>query len=483
MEGYFFVAIGKRYIDECYNLSLTIRKHGDKRPISLLINEGDEEYALSKNIFDKLIYFNPNDKLFNDCETSFEKYCLYPRINFDKYLPYDKNIITDSDMLCIHNMDKVWQTFNENEQPVQMIGFKNDLTWHWGTLKDVIEAYGKHVPHTHGGIFYIKKSEKLKDFFSYCREIFYKYEDYKCKKYFRGGKVDEIIFAIAFSKFDYEPLEFTDYSIMTFNIPGTAKIPTKIQTANNIYKIMDDPIPLVHMFEKMEGENYKKLFERIMENEKKQNFCIHIYTTHKNHDRCKLIEETWGKHIDNLFFYTDRKIEKDNYIYCTDDDTYNSHMYKNFFALKYSYENFSNIDWHLFIGDDNFVYHYNLEKLLEKLDNKENAIFGELIKPGVGWKNLAYIGGGGGLLLNKVSLKEILEKDHMTYEEKMKCEYSDAVIGLICEKNNIKLSPQPGFYTHAPWNYGINNPEEYITFHYIKNKDHFYYLYNKYKIK
>ncbi len=33
MEGYFFIAIGKKYIDECYNLSLTIRKHGDQRPV------------------------------------------------------------------------------------------------------------------------------------------------------------------------------------------------------------------------------------------------------------------------------------------------------------------------------------------------------------------------------------------------------------------------------------------------------------------
>ena len=53
MEGYFFIAIGKKYIDECYNLSLTIRKYGDTRPISLLINKEDQEYALSKNLFDK----------------------------------------------------------------------------------------------------------------------------------------------------------------------------------------------------------------------------------------------------------------------------------------------------------------------------------------------------------------------------------------------------------------------------------------------
>jgi len=265
MEGYFFIAIGKKYIDECYNLSLTIRKYGDTRPISLLINKEDQEYALSKNLFDKLIHFEPNDKLFQDCKTNFEKFCLYPRINLDKYVPYQKTIITDSDMLCIYSMDQVWETFAKSDQPVQMLGFKNDLSWHWNTLKEVIEAYGKHIQHTHGGIFYINKTQNLEPFFNYCREVFYKYDEYKCKKYFRGGKVDEIIFAIAFSKFDYKPLEFTEHSIMTFNLLGEVILPTRLQTVNQIYKIMEKPFSLVHMFEKMEGENYQKLFKRIME--------------------------------------------------------------------------------------------------------------------------------------------------------------------------------------------------------------------------
>ncbi len=265
MEGYLFIALGKKYIDECYNLSLTIRKHNDTRPISLLINKEDEEYCISKKFFDKLIYFEPNDRLFDDCKTNFEKYCLYPRINFDKYVPYDKTIITDSDMLCIYNTQQVWNLFHETKDPVQMLGIKNDLEWHWGCLREVIEKYGKHIPHTHGGLFYINKnSDKLTDFFNYCREVFYDYEKYGCKKYFRGGKVDEIIFAIAFSKFNLWPKEFTENSVITFNLLGEVILPTKLQTVNNNFMILNSPISFVHMFEKLEGQNYQKLFERIM---------------------------------------------------------------------------------------------------------------------------------------------------------------------------------------------------------------------------
>ena len=47
-QGYFLIALGKRYIDECLLLAETIRKVGDNRPISLLVHPEDVEYA--KNI-------------------------------------------------------------------------------------------------------------------------------------------------------------------------------------------------------------------------------------------------------------------------------------------------------------------------------------------------------------------------------------------------------------------------------------------------
>jgi hypothetical protein len=211
----------------------------------------------------------------------------------------------------------------------------------------------------------------------------------------------------------------------------------------------------------------------------KNNYCIHIYTTHKNHDRCKIIEQTWGRHVQNLFFYTDKETSNPKYIKCTEDDSYESHMYKNFYAL----ENASKmpIDWHLFIGDDNFIYHYNLEFILNVIDPNHNAIFGEILEPGVGYEKLRYVGGGAGLLVNQVSLKNILLNDDLTYEEKNKIGYSDAVIGTICQKAKIFLSQQYGFHTHQPWAYGIRDPENHISFHYIKKEEEFNYLYSRYR--
>lgn len=264
-QGYFLIALGKYYIDECLLLVNTIRKNGDDRPVSLLIHREDEEYARSKNVFDQMVYFEPDDDLWKECTTGFEKYCLYPRINFEKYIPYQENIIVDSDVLCQYNTNNLWNYLSNQDLPVVMLGRKNDPNWHWGTINEVSAAYGKHVPHVHGGFFYLRKEENLNLFFKYCREVFYKYDQYKCKRYFRGGRVDEIIFAIAHSNYSITPLEFDQYPVMTFNYTPDIEIPSKLQTEGDQNIELMDYIPFVHMFDKMTGSNFQSLYNKIMQ--------------------------------------------------------------------------------------------------------------------------------------------------------------------------------------------------------------------------
>jgi hypothetical protein len=264
-EGYYFITIGRYYIDEAYNLSLTLRKNNDNRPISLLINKEDEQYAKDKKIFDKLFFINQDTKLFRDCKTNFERYGVYPKITMDEYLPYDNNIYIDTDVLCIYDTQQVWDIFNSNHQCVQAIGKEHDPEWHFGRLNEVSEKYGKNVPHTHSGILYMRKNQQLLEFFKYCREAFYKHDEYGCKREFRGGIADEILIALSFSKFDYLPHDNLQVPIMTFNIPGNIHLPTKTQTVR--YPAIHEsekPISFVHMFEKMNGQNYKMLLNRIL---------------------------------------------------------------------------------------------------------------------------------------------------------------------------------------------------------------------------
>jgi len=264
MQGYFFIALGEQYIDECVILTQTIRKQNDERPVSLLIHQRDIEYAQQYNMFDKLVVFNPKDKLWENCTTNFEKYCLYPRLYLNSYTPYEESITVDSDVLCQYNADKVWKFCSQYTKPVVMTGRHDDPSWHWGHINEVSEAYGKKVPHVHGGFFYLRKDPFLDTFFDYCKEVFYKYDDYNCKRMFRGGKVDEIIFAIAHAHFDMLPVDFSQFPIMTFNYTPDMEIPSKIQTEGGRIEEMKDYIPFVHMFDKMGGQNYETLLSKII---------------------------------------------------------------------------------------------------------------------------------------------------------------------------------------------------------------------------
>jgi hypothetical protein len=265
-QGYLFIALGKRYIEECFLLSNTIRKTGDNRPISLLVYEEDIDFANKFNTFDQYVKFNPQDNLWKECATGFEKFCLYPRLYFPDYLIYDETIIVDSDVLCQYNPEHVWEHMTNQNLPVRMLGRKNDPNWHWGHINKVSQAYGKHVPHVHGGFFYIRKDAFTNDFFNYTKEVFYKYDEFNCLRAFRGGRVDEIIFAICHANFNLMPLEFDEYPVMTFNYEPNEEIPSKKQTEGGQNIQLNNFIPFVHMFDKMEGQNFRILYEKIMRN-------------------------------------------------------------------------------------------------------------------------------------------------------------------------------------------------------------------------
>lgn len=277
MQGYFYLTLGKEYIDHCVLLVQTLRKANDNRPIALLIHESDEEYARSKGIFDTYVHFKPSGALWDECVTSFEKYCLYPRLELADYLnqlPYDEIIVTDVDVLCQYSSEHVWSYMSRQSLPIRMLGRLNDPSWHWGTINQVSLACKKHVPHVHGGFFYIRKAQYLTEFFNAAKYAFWNYDALGCKRMFRGGRVDEILFAIAHANLGLQPIEFDDFPIMTFNYSPNVPIPSSLQTEGNQNVYMRDCIPFVHMFDKMEGSNFKALYNAIMSSSPKNDKAI-----------------------------------------------------------------------------------------------------------------------------------------------------------------------------------------------------------------
>lgn len=268
-QGYFLLALGTKYVHECAMLVRMLRKQGDSRPVTLLIHPEDKVHAVSLGLFEDYVDFSPHDQEYWGLFRGVERWFIYPRLYLDVYIsqhvPYDHTIVVDSDVLCQSGTHRVWEYMTHQPNDIVMLGFENDPHWHWGGVEAVSSAFGKHVPHTHGGFFYLRKSPFLHEFFSFCRDIFPRYGEYSCLSLYHGSfKTDEIIFAIGFANYGLRPLEFTEFPVMTFNYDATTRLPSKLQTVNGINKVMDDYIPFVHMFAKGLSDVFQTLYHRIM---------------------------------------------------------------------------------------------------------------------------------------------------------------------------------------------------------------------------
>ena len=263
-EGYIFMGFGRRYVDEC-RLAVDMMNVFDKsRPKAILTNKQDEEYARSLGVFDDIVVIDfEQEPLLAKEENPHNLYCVIPRILMPKYLPYDKTLALDSDIVTMHDPAHVREYLNSKDQAFVCCGYEYEQDWHWAKIDEVIEKVGKNVPSIHGGVLFFNMThEDMSSFADDCVEICTNYDDYGCHRLFRGGMTDEVIFAIAMAKKDYEALHYVEYPIVSFNLPPNIPIPFYGHTRNgldvNSVEKTEKPTVFNHIFFH-EGNNQQLL--------------------------------------------------------------------------------------------------------------------------------------------------------------------------------------------------------------------------------
>lgn len=228
IEGYFVMGFGRKYIDECEKIVETLKVFDSKRPVALMTHKEDEQYVNTKTIFDDIIYIDEEDIKDDNVHNSF---CVRSRVHMPKYMPYDKIMSLDSDMICIYDPQHAWDFFNYTNEPFMCCGFHYEQCWHWGEVDKVIQKVGKKIPSIHGGVLYFNKNHtNFNEFYEYTKNALDNYDAYNCKRSFRGGMTDEVIFSIAMAKLNISPLHYQEYPIVSFNLPITIKLPCYIQS-------------------------------------------------------------------------------------------------------------------------------------------------------------------------------------------------------------------------------------------------------------
>jgi hypothetical protein len=268
-ESYLLLALGRSYIDDCLDLVETLRHFGDTRPINVVVLPQDKEYALSKKIFENTIVFEPEQHpLYPKCSTKFEKFCLLPRLELYDFLITDYTIVLDTDVLCSYYTTGVWNFCKNKNQDLIMLGSINNPQWHWGHWGSVCSKINIKPQETHGGFFFLKKTDQLQKIFLDVTYSFLNYDKLGMLRLYQNGAVDEPCFSYAFSKNDLIPIEFGEFPIMTFNLGYLSEIPTKDMTEQFQARVFSESfsyIPFIHMFEKNHGMNFKLLKHKILQ--------------------------------------------------------------------------------------------------------------------------------------------------------------------------------------------------------------------------
>jgi hypothetical protein len=264
---YLLLCFGESYVEDSLDLIFTLRHFEDFRPIDIVVLPPDVELAKKKGFFRNIFTFDPSsDPDYKFCNTSFEKFCLIPRLNLYRFIGEEPTMILDVDILCAHNTEKSWDILLSSGRKILMLGNSDNKKWHWGHWGNVCERLLIPSIETHGGLFFFNNPDKkeLSDFFSLVRFAFRNYESLGMLSLYQGGKVDEPCFAYAFAKLGISPIGFGEHPIMTFNLSSKETIPTKKMTEEIQAREMDDFIPFVHMFCKNQSPEFHKLKNRIL---------------------------------------------------------------------------------------------------------------------------------------------------------------------------------------------------------------------------
>lgn len=269
-EGYLLLCFGKKYIKDAADFAETLRHCEDFRPVDIAVGNDDLDFAKINWGYGKIVVFDlENHSLTNRCQNNFEKKCLLPRLNFNKILFRKKTIVVDTDVLCAFKTENLWNFLNKNIQPVVMTGSKCNKKWHWGFWGGICKKINTRPIETHGGFFFFRRESAediflIDSFLKYAEDTFLNYDVLGFLRFYQNGAVDEPCFARAFSLMNWNPIEFSEFPIITFNINLEEEIPTKNQTAEFQNCKLLSEIPFIHMFDKNQSLNFVRLKEKIM---------------------------------------------------------------------------------------------------------------------------------------------------------------------------------------------------------------------------
>ena len=194
-KGFITVATGKeQYYEIARNLLLSYR-FTTKNPLPFaLLCDAENEYT--KEFDDVRIFSNPT--------------CSYlDKLNMFDLLPYDINIFIDADCLAFSDINRLFDIFKDADDFCcygRVLPLSDKTGWfEYENLSENLQKQINYVVGLHGGIYYIRRTEKAKKIFEDAKAFSKNYADYKFKGKFETPG-DEPVVALSMAVNNCKPI-------------------------------------------------------------------------------------------------------------------------------------------------------------------------------------------------------------------------------------------------------------------------------------
>ena len=120
------------------------------------------------------------------------------KLRLPEYVPFDETIFIDADCLAYVDLNSFWDLF-EGAGEFSVFGRNYPLDYEYGWFKR--EDTGKYkdeiqyIPDFIGGVYYLRKGERLEEFYALVKDILSTYHDYTFRQFTEPA--DEPVFALA----------------------------------------------------------------------------------------------------------------------------------------------------------------------------------------------------------------------------------------------------------------------------------------------
>jgi hypothetical protein len=199
-KGFITIATGKeQYYKIAQNLLRSYR-FTTKNPLPFaLLCDAENEYT----------------KEFDDVRILGEAKCNYlDKLEMYDYLPYDINIFIDADCLCFSDINRLFDIFENADDFCcygRVLTLDDKTGWfEYENLNDDLQKQIEYVVGLHGGIYYMRKTEKCKQVLDKAKDFALNYADYKFKgKFTNPGDEPLVALSMAVNKCKPIPHEFS----------------------------------------------------------------------------------------------------------------------------------------------------------------------------------------------------------------------------------------------------------------------------------